>query len=214
MSPISISLLAIGLSVDALAASIGRGASGRRPTLGGALRTGAVFGAVEALTPILGWAMGVAAARYAQALYHWIAFALLGGVGLRMILHARRREADAPPDSGTGWPLIATAVGTSVDAMAVGASLAFLDVNILVVALAVGFSTMCMSAAGVLAGRFLGERFGRLAEMAGGATLVLLGVAILVDHLSAELAAGAPGLAASVARAASAVCGGRTCLPS
>ncbi len=99
MSPFSIAILAIGMSVDALIASIGQGAGAARPSWGQALKTGAVFGFVETLTPLLGWLMGVAASQYVQHIDHWIAFVLLGGVGGRMALHAFQRDAAVPaPD--------------------------------------------------------------------------------------------------------------------
>ncbi|MBN9447681.1 MAG: manganese efflux pump, partial [Bosea sp.] len=88
MSPVSIAVLAVGMSVDALLASIGRGAAAQRPRFAEALRTGAIFGMVEAITPLLGWGAGLAASRYIAAIDHWIAFVLLGIVGGRMILHS------------------------------------------------------------------------------------------------------------------------------
>ncbi|AGT08089.1 manganese efflux pump MntP [Paracoccus aminophilus] len=186
MSPIAIGLLAVSMSVDAFIASLGRGAAvGLRPHFGQALRTGAIFGAVEALTPLIGWGLGMAAASYVEAIDHWIAFVLLGAVGLRMVLHALGRAADEPPRSASLWALVATAIGTSIDAMVVGVSLAFLDVNIIVIALAIGLATMAMSTTGILAGRFLGQKLGRVIEVLGGVVLIGLGTAILIEHLSA-----------------------------
>lgn len=187
MSPISIAVLAVGMSVDALIASIGRGASIGRPSIAEAARTGAVFGVVETVTPLIGWAAGVAASQYVQAIDHWIAFGLLGAVGGRMFVHALRRAADEAPEPANRslGLLLATAVGTSLDAMAVGVSLAFLQANIVVIALSIGLATALMSTGGMLAGRLLGARFGRYAEMAGGLLLVGLGASILVEHLSA-----------------------------
>lgn len=190
MSPVSIAILALGMSIDAMVAALGRGAAMRRPSLGTALKTGAIFGAVEALTPLLGWAMGIAAASYVQAVDHWIAFVLLGGVGGRMAVAALRRdptaqgEAEAAPTASLAM-LLLTAVGTSIDAMAVGVSLAFLDVDILTIALAIGLATALMSTGGILAGRLLGQRFGRYAEIVGGIALIGLGTAILIEHLTA-----------------------------
>lgn len=187
MSPLAIATLAIGMSVDALIASIGRGAGTARPSWAEALKTGAVFGAVETLTPLLGWLMGVVASQHVQQIDHWIAFVLLGGVGGRMALHAFQRDAGASAAAGNRSlaMLLATAVGTSIDAMAVGVSLAFLEVNIVVIALAIGAATTLMSTGGILAGRFLGARFGRYAEMVGGLALIGLGGSILYEHLTA-----------------------------
>lgn len=187
MSPVSIAVLAVGMSVDALIAALGCGASPIRPTLSQAVRTGLVFGIVEMLTPIIGWALGVAASQYIQAIDHWVAFILLAAVGGRMTIHAVSRSeaahAEATGPSMTG--LLATAVGTSLDAMAVGVSLAFLNVNIFVIAAAIGLATMVMSTGGMLAGRYLGARFGRYAEIVGGIALIGLGTKILFDHLLA-----------------------------
>lgn len=187
MSPFAIALLAVGMSVDALIASIGRGAALGRPSFAEAARTGAVFGVVETITPLIGWAAGVVASQYVQAIDHWIAFGLLGAVGGRMFLHAfQRSEAAAPASSSRSiGVLLATAVGTSLDAMAVGVSLAFLQANIIVIALSIGLATALMSTGGMLAGRLLGARFGRYAEMVGGLMLVGLGASILFEHLNA-----------------------------
>ena len=184
MSPISIGVIAVSMSVDAFIASLGRGAQHRRPGFGLALRTGLLFGVIEALTPLIGWAMGVVASQYVQQVDHWIAFGLLAAVGGRMLMQALRAQEESAPPPG-GWALIATAVGTSIDAMAVGVSLACLEVNIVIIALAIGLATTVMSAAGILAGRLVGLRFGRWAEGLGGVALAGLGLMILVDHLTA-----------------------------
>lgn len=184
MSPITIGLLAVGMSVDAFVAAIGRGATGAHPGFLRALRVGVLFGLIEAITPVLGWTLGLAASHYVAAVDHWIAFALLGLVGGRMILLAFREDDVKPIANGISWALVATAIGTSVDAMAVGVSLAVLEVNILVVAVTVGLTTMAMSTTGLIAGRALGRRFGQIAEIAGGLLLMGLGVSILLEHLA------------------------------
>ncbi|MBS0251277.1 MAG: manganese efflux pump [Proteobacteria bacterium] len=186
MSPIAIAVLAISMSVDAFAVSVGRGAAIGRPRLFETLRTGAVFGVVEAITPVIGWAAGVAASSFVQAVDHWIAFGLLAAVGVHMLSSAfgKKDEDIAPADRSLAM-LLATAVGTSLDAMAVGVSLAFLDVNIIVVAIAIGFATFLMSSGGMLVGRLIGERLGRAAGAFAGVALVLLGASILFEHLTA-----------------------------
>ncbi|MGG7568208.1 manganese efflux pump MntP family protein [Rhodovulum sp. DZ06] len=184
MTPLSIGALALSMSMDAFVAALGKGAAAR-PSLPAALRTGAIFGAVEAVTPLVGWAAGVVAARHVAAVDHWIAFGLLTLVGVRMVLQAWTREDGETPRETSVRAVLATAIGTSVDAMAVGVSLAFWEVNILVVAAAIGAATMAMSSAGMLAGRFLGTRFGRIAESFGGLALCALGTSILVEHLAA-----------------------------
>jgi len=186
MSPFSIAVLAMGMSVDALLASIGRGASAERPRLVEALRTGMVFGVVETITPLIGWAAGIAASKYVEQIDHWIAFALLGLVGGKMLLHSLEdaEEREATAQNRSWWVLLATAVGTSIDAMAVGVSLAFLEVNIVVIACAIGFATFVMSTGGMMAGNWIGAAFGRWAERLGGVALLGLGISILISHLN------------------------------
>ncbi|MGX1787869.1 manganese efflux pump MntP [Bosea sp. NPDC055332] len=188
MSPASIAVLAVGMSIDAFVASVGRGARLRQARLAEALRTGLIFGAIETLTPVIGWTLGLAASRYVAAVDHWIAFLLLAFVGGRMVVHAIRAsdtetDAEAGPERGLAT-LLATAIGTSIDAMAVGVSLAFLDVNIAIVAAAIGLATFLMSTGGMLMGRFVGARFGAYAEIAGGLALIGLGLSILHAHIT------------------------------
>ncbi|MDT1064034.1 manganese efflux pump MntP family protein [Paracoccus sp. CPCC 101403] len=185
MSPISIGVLAVSMSIDAFIASVGKGASARRPSFGNAIRTGAIFGLVETITPVIGWSAGVAASQYVAQVDHWIAFLLLAAVGVHMVFQALARDAEEEAGPSSLWTTIGTAVGTSLDAMAVGVSLAFLDVNIFIIASAIGLATMVMSSTGMLAGRFLGKRFGRVAEAVGGCALFGLGALILFEHLTA-----------------------------
>ncbi|MGK7861594.1 manganese efflux pump MntP [Falsiroseomonas sp. E2-1-a4] len=183
MSPVAITILALGMSVDAFAAALSRGATGQRVHVGDALRTGAVFGAVETLTPVLGWSLGILAAGQVAAIDHWVAFTLLGLVGLHCLYAALRRAPDAPPRPRSPWMLVAVAVGTSIDAMAVGVSLAVLEVDIWIVAPAIGLATFIMATGGMMAGRMLGSRFGRGAEALAGLALIALGTSILLEHL-------------------------------
>jgi putative Mn2+ efflux pump MntP len=184
---LSIWLLALAMSTDAFAAAVGKGAGLHRPGIAEALRTGAIFGTIEALTPVIGWALGLAAARYVEAIDHWIAFFLLGGLGLRMIWASLKTddEPEAKPEQHSFWALAATGLGTSIDAMAVGVGLAFLDVNILGVAAAIGLTTFAAVTAGVMLGRVIGTVVGRRAELIGGVILIVIGTTILVQHLHA-----------------------------
>ena len=186
MSPVSILLIRIAMSTDAFAAAIGKGAAMRKPVFRDALRAGIIFGVIEAITPIIGWLLGRAALQYVEAFDHWIAFGLLGLVGGRMLLHSLKpaEERAAAAQRQSWWVLLATAVGTSLDAMAVGVSLAFLDVNIIVIACAIGFATFVMSTGGMLAGNLIGAAFGRWAERIGGFALICLGASILFSHLT------------------------------
>lgn len=185
VTPLSIAVLSLSMSADAFAASIGRGAS-QRPTVAVALKGGLVFGVVEAITPLVGWALGLAAASYVAAVDHWIAFLLLGLVGGKMVWEGFQPEADDPERQArraSPWTLVATAVGTSIDAAAVGVSLAFLGSDIVTIALSIGFATFAMTTIGMLIGRAVGHRMGKIVEVLGGLALIALGTSILVEHL-------------------------------
>lgn len=187
MSPFSIFILAVSMSMDAFAVSVGRGAAIGRPRFRETIRTGVVFGVIEAITPVIGWSAGVAAAQFVTAVDHWIAFGLLAAVGTHMLVAALRPKAEAADSRAKAsfTVLLATAIGTSLDAMAVGVSLAFLEVNIVVIAVAIGLATFVMASGGMLLGRLIGERFGRVAEAVAGVALVALGASILYEHLTA-----------------------------
>jgi putative Mn2+ efflux pump MntP len=179
-------LLAFAMSTDAFAAAVGKGTALRRPTWAEALRTGSIFGAIEAITPLLGWLLGYAAAEHVKDWDHWIAVTLLSILGLKMIHSAFR----APEDNGAEkpvrhgfWLLAVTGFATSIDAMAVGAGLAFIDVKILPIALSIGIATFVMVTCGVMVGKVLGKVAGRWAEGVGGLLLIGIGCAILYEHL-------------------------------
>lgn len=190
MSPFGIVALSLSMSADAFAASIARGAS-TRPDFAGAVKGGLVFGAIEAITPLLGFAVGLATASFVGAIDHWIAFAILGAVGARMIWEAARRDeaGDTPVAAAPGWRgglmLVATAIGTSIDAAAVGVSLALVGEDILMIAPAIGLATFTMTTIGLSIGRVAGARLGRMVEILGGIALITIGSVILYEHLSA-----------------------------
>ncbi len=184
MTPISVAVLSLGMSADAFAASIGRGAT-HKPDLRNAFKGGLVFGIIEAITPLIGWAFGLAAAGFVAAIDHWIAFGLLAVVGGKMVWDASLRQGGEEPSTrGRGaWALVATAVGTSIDAAAVGVGLAFIGANIWVIAASIGFTTFIMTTIGMSIGRAVGVRFGKIVEILGGIALIGLGTMILLEHL-------------------------------
>lgn len=166
-------LLAFGMSMDAFAASIGKGATLHKPKFSEALRTGLIFGAVETLTPLIGWGMGMLASRFVLEWNHWIAFVLLIFLGGRMIIEGFRgaddEDEDEEPRRRHGfWLLVTTAIATSTDAMAVGVGLAFLQVNIIATALAIGCATLIMSTLGMMVGRFIGSIIGKKRKFSAG----------------------------------------------
>ena len=186
MNIVSTVLLALAMSTDAFAAAVVKGVALHRPHWREAVRAGLIFGSIEATTPLVGWALGSLASRYVEAWDHWIAFGLLGALGAKMIwegLQAADEPVEARPARHPFWTLALTGFATSIDAMAVGVGLAFLDVPILPVAAAIGLTTFLLVTAGVLLGRVLGAAFGKRAEIFGGIVLIGIGAAILVEHL-------------------------------
>ena len=186
MNLLATAALALAMSTDAFAVAVGKGAALQRPHLREALRTGAIFGVIEGLTPVIGWALGHWAAPYVQAWDHWIAFTLLGVLGLRMMregLSGADDDEDDKPTSHSFWLLAVTGFATSIDAMAVGVGLAFIDANIITTAGAIGLSTFIMVTLGVMVGRGLGRLVGKRAEVVGGLVLIAIGSLILYEHL-------------------------------
>lgn len=178
-------VLSLAMSTDAFAAAVGKGAALHKPNLREALRTGLIFGVIEGVTPIIGWALGQVAAPYVSAWDHWIAFILLGILGLRMIgAGLSTAEADVgKPASHSFWVLAITGFATSIDAMVVGVGLAIMGADIVLTATAIGLSTFIMVTIGVMLGRVLGVIAGKRAEVVGGILLIGIGCLILYEHL-------------------------------
>ena len=181
-------LLAFGMSMDAFAASIGKGATLHKPKFSEALRTGLIFGAIETLTPLVGWGMGMLASQFVLEWNHWIAFVLLVFIGGKMIAEAVRPEDENVEIDKLDPPLdlkemLVLAVATSIDALAVGITFAFLNYPIGEAVMIIGLTTFCISIGGIYVGNFFGNRYKKKAELAGGIILVLIGVKILLEHL-------------------------------
>lgn len=187
-------VLGLSLSVDAFAAAVGKGATGAKPRLIDALRIGALFGLFEAIAPAAGWMLGIALAGWIREIDHWVAFTLLAGVGGHMLWEVFKGAAGNASDEIARAPkphslirLVLTALATSIDATAVGISLAFLDADILVACLIIGAITTLVATAGVLIGRRAGTWLGRYAELAGGIALIAIGSLVLHQHLTAPI---------------------------
>jgi putative Mn2+ efflux pump MntP len=186
MNLLATAALALAMSTDAFAVAVGKGAALQRPHLREALRTGIIFGVIEGLTPVIGWALGHWAAPYVEAWDHWIAFTLLGVLGLRMMragLSGADDDEDDKPTRHSFWLLAVTGFATSIDALAVGVGLAFIDANIVTTAGAIGLSTFIMVTLGVMVGRGLGKLAGKRAEVVGGLVLIAIGALILYEHI-------------------------------
>lgn len=184
MQILELILVATGLSMDALAVSICKGLSVSRVQPKHALAVGLYFGGFQALMPLIGYLLGIRFQTLISAFDHWIAFILLALIGVNMIRESRSDDEDAPMDAAFGpRAMLPLAVATSIDALAIGVTFAFLDVSIVPAVVLIGCITCAISAGGIYLGRVVGERFQSHAEAAGGIVLVLLGVKILLEHL-------------------------------
>ena len=181
-------LLGVGLSMDAFAVSVCKGLGMRKLNKKQALIIGLYFGGFQALMPLIGWLLGSQFQQYITSIDHWIAFILLGFIGGKMMVEAVREwneeetveVMDAPIDHKNMFVL---AVATSIDALAVGITFAFLNVSIMEACLIIGCTTFVLSVIGVVVGNFFGTRYKRKAEIAGGVILILIGLKILLEHL-------------------------------
>lgn len=183
MRPFELFILAVSLSMDAFAVSVCKGLSAGRPRLGHCLLCGGWFGGFQALMPLAGWLLGVQFQGMILSIDHWIAFFLLGIIGLNMVRTSFSGEAEEMDCSFCPQVMLPLAVATSIDALAVGVTLAFLQVDILPAVLMIGTATFLLSAAGVKAGSILGRQFKRKAELAGGLILIGIGLKILAEHI-------------------------------
>jgi putative Mn2+ efflux pump MntP len=183
---IDVLLLAVGLAMDACVVSAGAGASGRSTGGRATFRLGFHFGLFQFLMPILGWFAGLTIADAIASVDHWIAFVLLAIVGGRMIRSGVKGEdAGEAGDPSKGWSLVMLSIATSIDALAVGFSLAMIGVDIWFPAVVIGVVTAAMSVAGLRLGTSLGARFGHRMEIVGGVILIFVGGRIVLEHLSA-----------------------------
>ena len=180
-------LLAVGVSMDAFAVSICKGLAMKKATLKASMTCGVWFGGFQALMPTIGFFLGTLFAEAIQAVDHWVAFVLLSLIGGNMLKEAFSKDCDCCEDHDADLSfktMFVMAVATSIDALAVGISLAMAgNVNIWLAALLIGLCTCGFSAAGVKIGNVFGSRFEKKAQMAGGFILILLGLKILLEHL-------------------------------
>ena len=181
-------LLAVGLSMDAFAVSVCKGLAMKKATLKAELTCGIWFGGFQALMPLIGFFLGTLFADAIEAIDHWVAFVLLAIIGANMLKEAFGKEECCGCENSDADMSVKTmfimAVATSIDALAVGISLAMAgDVNIFAAVLLIGLCTCVLSACGVKIGNVFGSRYEKKAQMAGGFILILLGLKILLEHL-------------------------------
>lgn len=185
---IELLLMGIGLAMDAFAVSVCKGLAMRRVNKKQAVVIGLFFGGFQALMPFIGWVLGSQFESYITSIDHWIAFILLGFIGGKMIVEAVKPEEDTVEIDRMDPPLdikemFILAVATSIDALAVGITFAFLNYPIVEAISIIGVVTFFISIGGVYVGNFFGNKYKKKAEFAGGLILVLLGVRILLSHL-------------------------------
>ena len=184
MGFIELLLLAVGLSMDACAVSICKGLSTKKADLRAMSICGVWFGGFQAMMPLIGFLLGSLFADAIEAIDHWVAFVLLGIIGINMLKEAFSNEEEEHDADLSAKTMFVMAVATSIDALAVGISLAMAgNVNIWIAVALIGVITFAMSALGVKVGNIFGSRFEKKAQMAGGIILLLLGSKILLEHL-------------------------------
>lgn len=184
MGIIELLLISIGLGMDAFAVAICKGISMKKMDWKKAIIIGLYFGGFQGLMPVLGFALGKGFEKIVTSVDHWIAFTLLGIIGLNMIRETFCKDKEKMDDSVCFKSMIVLAIATSIDALAIGITFAFLKVNILLAVLMIGIITFILSMVGTKIGNKFGDKFGAKAEFAGGIILILIGTKILLEHLN------------------------------
>jgi putative Mn2+ efflux pump MntP len=186
MGVLTLLALAVALALDAFAVAVVSGLSIEALTKRHVFRLAFHFGLFQALMPVIGWVAGRAVHERIAHYDHWIALALLGLVGGKMIVGAFREDDAAAPstDPTKGWTLVMLSIATSIDALAVGLSLAMIGSEIVVPALVIGVVAAAFTAVGMLLGRQLGGLWGKRVEVVGGIVLVGIGLKIVVEHVA------------------------------
>lgn len=185
MSFIELFMIAVGLSMDAFAVSVCKGLSVEKLNTKYAVLTGCYFGGFQAFMPFLGYLLGIQFQTAITHFDHWIAFVLLGCIGLNMLREAREEEKSCSV-SFEVHSMLPLAIATSIDALAVGITFAFLNIHIVPAVLFIGMTTFAFSVCGVKAGNVFGNRFSSKAEIIGGLILIVIGTKILIEHLITE----------------------------
>ncbi|MBN1664947.1 MAG: manganese efflux pump [Deltaproteobacteria bacterium] len=185
MDIISILIIAVGLGMDAFSVAVGVGASGRKLSYGPVLRLSLAFGIFQFVMPLAGWLAGMTVDSLIEDFDHWIAFGLLSFIGGKMIWESFHGDGqNIGIDPTRGFTLLMLAVATSIDALAVGLSFAFLNQKIFYASIIIGLVAFTMTLVGMVFGEKLGKLFGKRAEMIGGLVLIGIGVKIVFDHMA------------------------------
>ena len=184
---IELFLIGVGLSMDAFAVSICKGLGMNKINKKQAFTIGLYFGGFQALMPLTGWFLGIRFQQYITSIDHWIAFILLVFIGGKMVVEAVRDKDDEVIEKKdqplSHKEMFLLAIATSIDALAVGITFAFLDTPIVEAIVIIGCTTFVLSIVGVIVGNFFGTRYKKKAEIIGGIILILIGLKILLEHL-------------------------------
>jgi len=183
MTLLEIFLIAFGLAMDAFAVSISAGTLELMREFRPAVRLAFHFGWFQFIMPVIGWFIGSTIQTYIEVIDHWIAFALLGYIGFKMIKESLEKDKVKKENPSKGKNLVILSVATSIDALAVGFSMALLNVDIWYPSVIIGVVTGILSFAGIILGNKLGMRFGKQMELIGGIVLIIIGLKILIEHL-------------------------------
>jgi manganese efflux pump family protein len=181
---VTILLISLGLSMDAFAVAVGVGILYRAPEPRQIFRLSFHFGLFQAFMPVIGWLAGLSVEKFVESYDHWVAFGLLALIGGRMIVESLHREKESTSGDPTrGMSLVILSIATSIDALAVGFSLALLRISIWFPSCVIGVVTLMMTIAGIFLGRHVGKIFGKRVGAVGGFVLLLIGLKILIEHL-------------------------------
>lgn len=185
MTIITLFILAIGLSFDTFAVSISSGIARKHIVFWEAFVVASVFGFFQALMPVLGWMGGVSIKTIIESYDHWIAFGLLSIIGVKMIVESFKEDEQKQFNPLNPKVMVTMAIATSIDALAVGVSLAIVEVNMLFAFLIIGFVTFLVAMLGMLFGKKIGGKLGRRMEILGGVILIAIGIRIIAEHFLA-----------------------------
>ena len=184
MGIVELILLSIGLAMDAFAVSVCKGMAMKKMDWKKAVRIALYFGIFQAVMPVIGYGLGKGVEGLVSNIDHWIAFGLLSIIGIKMIKDSFAKESESCEEELTTKTMLGLAIATSIDALAVGITFSFLQVNLLVSIACIGIITGILSMVGTKAGNCFGDKLGNKAEIIGGIILILLGVKILLEHLN------------------------------
>lgn len=183
MGTVELIIISIGLAMDAFAVSICKGLAMKKMNWKNAVITGTYFGVFQAIMPLIGFLLGLGFEQKITSIDHWIAFILLGLIGANMLKSSFSKEKEEAPDSVDFKTMIVLSIATSIDALAIGITFAFLQVNIILAITLIGIITFGLSVIGVKIGNIFGDKYEKKAEFVGGLILILMGIKILLEHL-------------------------------